>query len=97
MAVALLVAASDVLLLKLDGGVGDLADASDGKLDGSVAIDGLGEEEWPHFGLHLGEQRLYNLRDEYRVPDGGVARLHDLLHVRLGVPHFHLPEGDNTS
>ena len=94
--VALLVAAGDVLLLKLDGGVGDLADAGDGELDGGVPIDGLGEEEWPHLCLHLGEQRLDHLCNEHRVPDGGVARLHDLLQVWLGVPHFYLPEGDNN-
>lgn len=88
--VSFLVAASDVFLLELDGGVGDLADARDGELDGGVSVDGLGEEERPHLGLHLGEQRLDHLCDEHRVPDGGVARLHDLLHVGLRVSHLHL-------
>lgn len=90
MAVALLQAACDVLFLELDSSDGDLSDARDGELDGGVAVDGLGEEEGPHLGLHLGEEWLDHLRDEHRVPDGGVARLNHLLHVWLRVPHLHL-------
>lgn len=88
--VTFFVAASDVLLLKLDGGVGDLTDARHSELDSSVAVDSLSEEQRPHLRLHLGEQRLDYLCDKHRVPNGGVARLHDLLHMWLGVPHFHL-------
>lgn len=89
--VTFLVAAGDVLLLKLDSGVGDLTDACHGELDGGVAVDGFGEEQRSYLRLHLSEQGLDDLRDEYRVPDGGVARLHDLLHMWFGVPHLHLP------
>lgn len=90
MAVSLLHAAGDVLLLELDGGDCDLADARDGELDSSVAVDGLGEEHGTHLRLYLGEERLDHLRDEHRVPDGGVPCLHYLLHVWLRVANLHI-------
>lgn len=52
--VTFLHATGDVLLLELNRRNGHLADARDGELDGSIAVDSLGEEHGMYFGLDLG-------------------------------------------